>query len=231
MRVEMTTIRSWARATACLALLAAAAPFSASALADNKVPPAFETFAKTFADVKDYQENIVVLETTDDGKQTQDRTYSYRWMRPTFAQIEITDGPGKGGGAAWRGGDKIRGHQGGLLSGMHMVIDIHDPRAASLRGDNLEVASFEWEIKHYETTPGTLSEAPGPTIDGQATTQVTLVVTDPKSNANVSKDVLFIGNDKHLPVRRQQYVGAALVKTETFKDVKLNNGFKPDDFS
>jgi outer membrane lipoprotein-sorting protein len=203
----------------------------AAALADNKGTPAFDAFSKAFADVKDYQEQIVVHETTDDGKQTQDRTYDYRWMRPTFARIEIVDGPGKGSGAAWRGGDKIRGHQGGILSGMHMVIDIHDPRAASLRGDNLEVASFAWQIKHYETTPGTLSEAPGPDIDGHATTAVTLAVSSPKDNANVSKDVLFIGKDRHLPLRREQYVGSALVKTETFKDIKLDNGFKPDDFS
>jgi outer membrane lipoprotein-sorting protein len=226
----MSTLFSRARAAACLALIAAAS-FSAPAWADNKTPPAFDAFAKTFADVKDYQEHIVVHETTDDGKQTQDRTYDYRWMRPTYAQIEIIDGPGKGSGAAWRGGDQIRGHQGGLLSGMHMMISIHDPRAASLRGDNLEVASFEWQMKHFETTPGTLSEAPGPTIDGQATTAVTLLVTSPKDNGNVSKDVLYIGKDKHLPVRREQYVGSTLVKTETFKDLKLNNGFKPDDFS
>jgi hypothetical protein len=32
-------------------------------------------------------------------------------------------------------------------------------------------------------------------------------------------------------LRREQFVGGALVKTETFKDIKLNNGFKPDDFS
>ena len=43
--------------------------------------------------------------------------------------------------------------------------------------------------------------------------------------------MLYIGKDKHLPVRREQYVGSTLVKTETFKDIKLNNGFKPDDFS
>jgi len=228
----MSTFFSSARVAACLAVLSAAAPFFASpALADNKTTPALETFAKTFADVKDYQESIVVHETTDDGKQAQDRTYDYRWMRPTFARIEIVEGPGKGGGAAWRGGDKIRGHQGGLLSGMHMVIDLHDPRAASLRGDNLEVASFEWEIKHFETTPGTLSETTGPSINGQATTAVTLLVTAPKDNGNVSKDVLYIAKDNHLPLRREQFVGGALVKTETFKEIKLNNGFKPDDFS
>ena len=228
----MSKLSSWARTAACLALLSAAVPFLATpARADNKGTPAFDAFAKSFADVKDYQEQIVVHETSDDGKDIQDRTYDYRWMRPTFARIEIVDGPGKGGGAAWRGGDKIQGHQGGLFSGVHMLIDIHDKRAASLRGDNLEVASFAWEIKHYQTTPGTLSEAPGPAIDGQATTAVTLAVSNPKDNGNVSKDVLYISKDRHLPLRREQYVGSLLVKTENFKAIKLDNGFKVDDFS
>ena len=76
-----------------------------------------------------------------------------------------------------------------------------------------------------------LLEVPGPPINGQATTSVMLLVAAPKDDGNVSKDILYIGKDSHLPLRREQFVGGALVKTETFKDIKLNNGFKPDDFS
>ena len=227
----MTTFQSWARAGASLALLFASASFSTPGLADNMGTPAFDAFVKTFADVKDYQLQIVTHETTDDGKSVQDRTYAYRWGRPSFARIEVLAGPGKGGVASWSGGDKIHGHQGGILSMIHITSDINDARAVSLRGDNLEVTSYPWEIKHFETQPGTLSEAEGPAVDGQATTAVTLEVTDPKANKNVSKDVLLIGKDRHLPLRREQYVGATLVKTETYKSIKLNNGFTPDDFN
>jgi len=79
-------------------------------------------------------------------------------------------------------------------------------------------------------TAGSLAEAAGPAIDGQATTAVTLAVSDPKANANVSKDVLFLSNASHLPLGRDQYIGATLVKTEKFKEIKTNLGLKDSDF-
>ncbi len=222
---------SWPRALAFLGLLGLSLSFALRpALAENKPTPALEAFATAFAAVKDYQDTIVVHETSDDGAKTEDRTYGYMWKRPTLAKIDVLEGPGKGSGAAWRSGDKVLGHQGGILSGIKMVVDIHDPRAVSLRGDTIEVASFDWQLKHFQKTPGTLSETAGPSIEGEATTAVTLTVADPKANGNVSKDVLNLSNATHLPVRREQYVGTRLVKTETFKNVKLNNGFKLDDF-
>jgi outer membrane lipoprotein-sorting protein len=217
------------RAALALALLATALP--GPARADNKSVPAFDAFVKAFADVKDYKEEIIVHETSDDGKSVQDRTYDYRWRRnPLAAYIGITAGPGRGGGAAWHGGDKVSGHQGGFLSGIHLTIDIHDGRATSLRGDTVEVASFDYEIKHLLTTPGTMSERTGPAIDGQATTEVSLAVSDPSKNGNVTKDVVFLSNARHLPVRREQYVGAAVVKLENFKDVQTNTGLGDGDF-
>ena len=200
------------------------------AFAENKQTPAFAAFAKAFASVGDYSDQIVVVETTDDGSRTESRTYAYMWMRPSSAKIDVLDGPGKGGGVVWTGGDKGTGHQGGILSGIKASISIHDPRATSLRGDALDVASFDWELKHYRTTLGTLSEAAGAVIGGVATTAVTFAVADPKANVNVSKEVLYLSNTTHMPARREQYVGSRLVKTETFKEVKLNNGFKPSDF-
>jgi outer membrane lipoprotein-sorting protein len=217
-----------ASAVLCLALFAAAPIRPAGA--ENKATPAFTEFVKAFADVSDFQERILTHETSDDGKDVQDRTYDYRWKRPNFARITIIDGPGKGGVASWQGGDKVSGHQGGILAMIHLTLDIHDKRATSQRGDTLDTASFAWQVAHFQNTPGTLSEAAGPTLDGHASTAVTLAVSDPKSNGNVSRDVLDISNATHLPLRRQQFVGAQLVKSETFMDVKLNNGFTAGDF-
>ncbi|MBC5811108.1 MAG: hypothetical protein GIW95_09725, partial [Candidatus Eremiobacteraeota bacterium] len=172
-----------------------------------------------------------VYETSDDGKDVQDRTYRYKWKRPSMAQIDVLAGPGKGGGAVWTGGEQVRGHQGGILSGIKMSIDIHDKRAVSLRGNTIAAASFEYMIKHFLTTTGALAESPGPTIDGIATTTITLAVADPKSDGNVTREVLYLGTAKHLPVRRDAFVGTQLVGSETFKDVQTNTGIKTEDFN
>jgi outer membrane lipoprotein-sorting protein len=217
-------------AAAVLAFLfAAAAPLGVQAA--NKPTPALEDFQKAFAGINDYQEEFVTHETTDDGKNVEDRVYRFRWRRPTDAQIQVLQGRDKGGAATWHGGDTVSGHHGGFLSGIHLTKSIHDRDATSLRGDILISDAYDVIIKHFEETPGTLSEAPGPAIDSQATTAVTLVVADPKANANVSKDVVYLSNLSHLPLGRDQYVGQLLVKTEKFKDIKTNVGLKDSDFS
>jgi outer membrane lipoprotein-sorting protein len=220
------------RAALALALLIAALPsLGAPALADNKTVPAFEAFVKAFAGVNDYKEQLAGHETTDNGASVQNRTSDYRWRRNPFAAyIAVTDGSNKGGVAVWHGGDTISGHKGGMLSLVHLTLNIHDGQATSLRGDTIESAGFDFQIKHFLATLGTMSEAPGPTIDGQATTTVTLAVADPSKNGNVSKDVLHLSNGKHLPLRREEYVGASLVKSENYNNLQTNVGLTDNDF-
>jgi outer membrane lipoprotein-sorting protein len=217
------------------ASLGLAFPFAAAATlsvqaAENKPPAALEEFQKAFAGIKDYQFQIVAHETSDDGKHVEDRVYLFRWRRPTDAQIMVLQGRDKGGAATWHGGDTVSGHHGGFLSGIHLTKSIHDRDTTSLRGDTLIADAYDNEIKHFLETPGALAESAGPAIDGQATTAIALTVADPKSNANVSKDVLYLSNSSHLPLGRDQYVGPTLVKTERFKEIKTNIGLKDDDF-
>jgi outer membrane lipoprotein-sorting protein len=220
-----------ADAAAALAVVALTGwSVAAFAVSENKPTPALEAFATAWAAVHDYSENIITHETTNDGKETQDRTYSYEFVKPTSALIQITDGPGKGGGAAWHGGDQVKGHQGGLFSGVKLIISKSDPRATSLRGDQIDVASFGFDLDHFLNTPGTLSEAPGPTVQGQATTAVTLAASPAEPNG-VTKEVLDISATTHLPVKREQFAGAALVKSEEFKDLKLNPGLTVKDIN
>ena len=67
------------------------------------------------------------------GTQTEDRVYEYSFMKPHDVKTLILDGEGKGSGGVWVGGDQVSGHLGGILSGIHLKIDLHDPRAVSLR--------------------------------------------------------------------------------------------------
>ena len=217
--------RAGLRLAVALALgLVSAAP----APADNTSTPAFEELQKAWISIDDYHETIVVHEIYHND--TQDRTYDYSFKKPSFAHLEVTAGPGRGSSAVWRGGDTVKGHQGGFLSMLRLTVSIDDRRATSLRGDTIDAASCAYEIKHFKETPGTLSEGPGPTIEGVTTTAVTLQVGDPAKNKGVSKDVLDISNETHMPLRREQYEGDTLVKSETFRNVQLNPGLKDADF-
>lgn len=183
-------------------------------------------FLDAWSKVNNYTDTIVSHET--DGKTTQDRTYHFAYLKPHYARIDIIEGPGKGGGAVWAGGDTVRGHQGGFLSGIKLQVSIHDGRATSLRGDTVDYASFESSAQQVKSakdpTEGTA------TVDGQSTDAVT--ITYPSGAADgVTKRVIYLSKASHLPVRRSTYAGDTLVKQETFSEVKLNPGLKPDDFS
>jgi len=202
------------------ALLMSSPPVQAGAVMDE--------FAKAAGAIDSYTASIVTHEI--DGTNTQDRVYSFGFLAPHSAKIEIVSGPGHGSGAAWTGGDTVRGHMGGILSGIKQSISIHDSRATSLRGDTIDSASFPSQLEHFKTTKGEITEGAGPVVGGVDTDTITLVPAVPGTDHPVTKDVLFISKVTHLPVRRERYAGDTLVKREDFQDVKLHAGLTDKDF-
>ncbi|GAC1303500.1 MAG: hypothetical protein NVSMB21_02740 [Vulcanimicrobiaceae bacterium] len=196
---------------------AAPGPAAAPLAAVNKTTPEFDAFRHAWDGVINYSETIVAHETTNDGKATVDRTYRYEFVKPSAALIVITAGPGKGGGAAWHGGPTIRGHKGGFASFIKMTLAKDDPRATSLRGDQIDVASYGYVLERFASVPGTLSESRGP-----AGTSVALTMATP-DRTGITREILTLSPTMHLPIEHQAFVGDKLVKHETFADIKLND--------
>lgn len=225
--------RCAARLGASLVLVTAATVLPAFAQtvlgpAVNAPGPALAAAEKAYADVDDYTLTDTVSEQTNDGSKKQERVYAYKYLKPHGAVANVVSGPGSGGGAAWRGGDKVKGHMGGLLSGIKLVTPIDDARAVSLRGDTIDQGTLTFVLQSLFSLPGTLSEAAGPTIAGSATTAVTLDLAKPTAKGE-TKIVVDLADTTHLPVRRQLYAGSTLVVTETYTDLKTNVGLKIDD--
>jgi outer membrane lipoprotein-sorting protein len=198
------------------------------ATAQVAMASALDEFADAWSKVDNYSCSINVHETL--AKDVQDRRYDFWFKKPTLAKIEIVSGPGRGSGSVWHGGDTVKGHQGGILSGIKMNVSLHDKRAVSLRGDTMDSASFGHILSVFESGKANVTEAAGETIDGAATTALTLKVANPGANNNVTRDVVYLSKTTHLPVRRARYEGDALVKQEDFVNVKLNPGLKESDF-
>lgn len=203
-----------------LAAAAFVTALSAAALADP-----VSDFNDAWAKVDNYTVTIKVHET--DGKNVQDRVYHYAYKKPHFAKIDVTAGPGRGGGSVWTGGDTVSGHQGGILSGVHMTVSIHDGRALSLRGDTIDQASLQSIADEFRTgkieVPATVA-----TIDGVACDLVTVDLAAPVNG--VTKRGVALSKVTHLPVRRSGYAGDTLVKQEDFSDLSINPGLKESDF-
>lgn len=180
-------------------------------------------FLDAWAKIPSYTTNIKVH--TTKGNDVQDRTYRYAYLKPHFAKIDITGGAGRGGGAVWTGGDTVSGHQGGLLSGIHLKVSIHDGRAVDLRGATIDMASFENIAAAIKAAPSVTSAEE--TLNGTAYD----VVTYPyKDDIDATKRTVFLSRTTHLPVRRVTYAGDKVVATEDFSDVNTSANLKESDF-
>jgi hypothetical protein len=160
----------------------------------------------------------------------QDRTYRYWFKRPNLVKTLIVSGDGSGSGGVWNGGDKVSGHQGGMLSFIHLKVDLHDSRATSLRGYTIPEGLLQNEVDRYKDTKGELTQRNGPQIDGVATDEIDLKIADPGANDGITSAKLFLDKQTHWPVRQVRYQGETIVADETFTDLKTNVGLADNDF-
>jgi outer membrane lipoprotein-sorting protein len=214
-----------ARACALVALLGPSQVRAQAAFgpALNEPTPALAQFATAYSSVRDYTTSATVFERLNDGSRVESRTYAFKVLVPSAASATIVAGPGAGVVTAWHGGGTVTTHEAGPLAAIKLTVAIDDPRVQTLRGDTVDTGTFTYDLQYMLATPGTLGESAGPTIAGTATRAVTLQVKDP-AVAAVTKAVLDVSTASHLPLRRQLYVGATIVKTETFADTKTNVG-------
>jgi outer membrane lipoprotein-sorting protein len=190
--------------------------------------PILDEANAAFAKVNDYTATVTVHEV--DGKNADDHVYAYAFKRPTSAKIDVLSGSNKGGGIVWTGGDKVKGHRGGILSGIHLTLDLHDKQVLSLRGDSIDTGTIPAMLDRFKQVKGDVTEGSGMTIDGVATDAVTLKVADSAADKGVTREVLYLSKTTHLPVRRDRFAGDTLVKSEVFTNLKTNVGLKDSDF-
>jgi outer membrane lipoprotein-sorting protein len=190
--------------------------------------PAITAFDEAFAKVNDYTVTIRAHEVK--GDRVQDRVYKYWFKKPNMAKTLITSGDGSGSGGVWKGGDTVSGHQGGMLSFIHLKVSIHDGRATSLRGYTIPEGLLQNEVDRYRNTKGEVSQRPGPAIDGIPTDEIDLKIADPSSDGGITRATLYLNKETHWPVRQVRWEGDKIVADETFTDLKTNVGLSENDF-
>jgi outer membrane lipoprotein-sorting protein len=211
-----------------LSLFAAFVGMSCVAASATKQDAAIAAFDRSFADVNDYTCILHVHEAK--GTQTQDRIYRYFFMKPHYVKTLILEGEGQGSGGVWIGGDQVSGHLGGILSGIHLKIGLHDPRAVSLRGVTIPEGLLPGVIDDYASIPGTLTQADGGKIGGIETDRLQLMVADPASNHDVTEQILYLSKETHWPIRQILYSGSQVVLDEWVEDLRTNVGLTQSDF-
>jgi outer membrane lipoprotein-sorting protein len=207
------------------AFFALAAPHAVRAA---QTAPAIDAFNASFAQVTSYTFKLHSHETK--GTDVQDRVYDYSFLKPHFAKTLIESGANKGSGGVWNGGDQVSGHQGGLLSGIHLKVDLHDGRATSLRGYTIPDGLPQNIIATYANVKGALTQTPGGKIGGVDTDLLDLKVADPAGNGGVSEQKIWLSQASHWPLRQIFYAGTTVVLDQSFTDYNLNAGLTQNDF-
>lgn len=180
-------------------------------------------FLEAWSKIPSYTDNIKIHVVR--GSDVQDRTYHYAYLKPHFARIDITGGAGRGGGAVWKGGDTVSGHQGGMLSGIHLNISVHDAKAVDLRGGTIDQASFQDAANNITSAASATNGEE--TWNGTAYDTVTFPYTD---QYGATKRVIYLSKTTHLPARRVTFQGSSVVVDEQFSDVNTAAGLKESDF-
>lgn len=218
-------------AARCLSAVATAAIFTAlsiSAVRAENSAPAIAAFNTAWASTTDY---TCVLHSHEVlASKTQDRVYQYSFMKPNFAKTLILTGDGQGSGGVWSGGDTVSGHQGGILSGLHLTVSVHDPRATSIRGYTIPDGLLNVIVGRYASLSGTLTQFKGGMVGGVNTDLLDLKVTDPSKNDGISEQKLYLSQVTHFPVRQILYSGDQIVLDQSITDLKTNVGLTQKDF-
>ena len=217
--------RNLALALIATAFVAFAAPHTARAA---QTAPAIDAFNASFAQVNSYTFMLHSHETK--GSDVQDRVYNYSFMKPHYAKTLIVSGANKGSGGVWAGGDQVSGHQGGILSGIHLKVDLHDGRATSLRGYTIPDGLPQNIIARYANIPGELTQTEGGKVGGVDTDLLTLKVADPASNGGVSQQQIWLSKETHWPLREIFHAGDQVVLDQSFTDYNLNANLTQNDF-
>jgi len=208
----MIAIRSYAVVAAALAALVS---LPGTALASPAGDAALAAFSSAWAGVNTYTCTITVHEVQ--GLNAQDRVYHLAFARPNSMRMDIVGGAGRGGAAIWSGGDTVYGHQGGFLSFIKLHLNIHDPKAVSLRGKTIAEASFGALLDRVKSLK--LSSLDAKTENGLTT--MSALIKDAAPDKDLTSIVLIFGAN-HLPVEYDEYQGAIVVDHVLYSDYKGN---------
>src|SRR5690348_9208341 len=104
-------------------IVAAAAMLAGAATPVDPVQNLLGKFSAAWEGTRTYQCTIASRELK--GSRVQDRVYLIRFSKPLDTRIDIVSGDERGSAAVWRGGNRVRGHQGGILAAIRLNVDIH----------------------------------------------------------------------------------------------------------
>lgn len=161
------------------------------------------------------------------GNRVEKATYNDYFKKPDLFRTEVTGGPKTGSAVVQQADGKIRGHQGGLLSGIVLTLGPTDGRLYDIRGNYFLEAEWSRHLKQIESrlTKGAQAALAGDTLNGQAVQVLTLNISDPADD--VTQEIVWFDAAQKYIVKLQELAGDTVVLENIITDQK-NDQNLPD---
>jgi hypothetical protein len=192
--------------------------FALSAGARAASGSALDQFATALSSLNGYNATIQLYEVK--GGSTEHAVFAYTFSKPTSVTMKVEQGPNAGATVKWSGGPNVNASKSGPFGiTMGKNVSLNDPLVTSLRGYTVSDLSLGGILAHAQQTGGTLSSG-STTLNGVAVNAVRLNVANPSQNNGMTREVLYLSESSHLPVRIDGFAGSELVRTYRFTITK-----------
>lgn len=214
------------RLTLCTALalqLAALQPCGAQAPTPQSV---VEAFRATYQCLSDYQ--CRTYEYCRQGNRYEERTMDVYFKKPRLIRMDVRKGnrfADTGSVGVYRGGDKVIGRKGGLLSFVVITVDKHDPQATTVRGLAFDESDLQATLEKMQFH---LAESDCSLVAGAGLYELRFEARDPARNRGVTRDVIRLDIATLLPVSTDSYEGERHVQHAEWSAYILDAGL-PDE--
>jgi hypothetical protein len=187
---------------------------------DRSARALLDRFAAAWASVTAYTTTIAVTERNNTLVQNVVLDYTFR--KPSSVTVHVSAGPNAGVTMVWDGGTTVVAHRGsGLAALFKKTLSLHDPQATTIRGSSIDQLSFGAILAHAQQEAGHLTETTQSAIDGVNVDAVTLMSADVAANGGLTREIVELSPNTHLPVRVLGYDGATLVRQIDFTKVTV----------
>ncbi|MDQ6780755.1 MAG: hypothetical protein M3Z37_06340 [Candidatus Eremiobacteraeota bacterium] len=155
------------------------------------------------------------------GDTVQDRVYHYSFSKPLDTRAEIVAGDGRGSLGIWRGGDRVRGHRGGLLRAFTLNVPLNSHLATTLRGATFAQTNLGAILQHLRSVASAVH-----LNEDAEDVRLTVKIDDPATTGGITKEIFYFGKG-YLPVKYEQFEGDRLVNRVEYSDMKIDVVFPP----
>ena len=174
-----------------------------------------------FQSLRDYECAVEVQ--SDLGKRVETGAAKFWYKQPGMLRVNITRGSKRGTVVAVDRGGKIRGHKGGLLSGIVRSMKPNDKRLLTIRGTSL--LSLDWGSFYRKFREGAIRPAARIIVEPRSDpTAPHLVSLSSPADGKDVREVYTIEPQRWIMVEGSTYEGDARVEHVLFQDVKLDTG-------